>query len=353
MSNGSGVRPDRTRVVAVTDTSVGNEDLERALAAEVGATYNSCSDGLDLATCLADAEVVFTNFAPLGHAELSRVARGSVVIRYGVGVDNVDLAAAAELGLRVANVPDYGANVVADHAALLAGMLVRRIPRFDRAMHEGAEPDAAEFGEVRSLESLTVGLVGAGRIAQLTAARMQAFGLRVIASDPFADEADLAARGIALTDLATLLRGSDVISLHAPLTSDTHHLLDDAAFAVMRDGVFIVNTARGALIDAAALVAALDAGRVAGAALDVTDPEPLPADSTLRSHDNVILTPHVAFYSTESMARLQRLAVEEARRALRGEPLRSPVPLPTSRPGANASTQREGTTADAEGRARV
>jgi D-3-phosphoglycerate dehydrogenase / 2-oxoglutarate reductase len=353
MSNGSGVRPGRTPIVAVTDTAVGNEDLERALAAEVGATYNSCGDGLDLPTCLADADVVFTNFAPLGRAELDLVASGSVVIRYGVGVDNVDLAAAADLGVQVANIPDYGANVVADHAALLAGMLVRRIPRFDRAMHEGREPDAAEFGEVRSLESLTVGLVGAGRIAQLTAARMQAFGLRVIAADPFADEEDLAARGISLTDLDELLRSSDLISLHAPLTSETQHLLDDAAFAVMREGVFIVNTARGGLIDTAALVRALRSGRVAGAALDVTDPEPLPADSALRTLDNVILTPHVAFYSTESMSRLQSLAVEEAARALRGEPLRSPVPLPTSSAGASTSTQRDSTTADAEGRARA
>lgn len=328
----------RSPVVAVTDSAVPDEDLERALAAEVGAAYRSCADGLDLASCLKDADVVFTNFVPLGRDELSLVRPGSVVIRYGVGVDNVDLAAAAELGVRVANVPDYGANVVADHAALLTGMLVRRIPLFDRKMHDGGEPDADEFGEVRSLESLTVGLVGAGRIAQLTAERLQAFGMRVIASDPFADAAQLAARDVRLTDLDELLAGVDVISLHAPLTTETEHLLDDAAFAAMRDGVFIVNTARGGLVDTEALGRALDSGRVTGAALDVTDPEPLPADSTLRTRDNVILTPHVAFYSTESMTRLQSLAVDEARRALRGEALRSPVQLPTR----SETSDREG-----------
>jgi D-3-phosphoglycerate dehydrogenase / 2-oxoglutarate reductase len=320
--------PARTPVVAVTDTAVPDETLERALADEVGATYNSCADGLDVASCLTDADVVLTNFVPLGHDELSLVRTGAVVIRYGVGVDNVDLAAAAELGLRVANVPDYGANVVADHAALLTGMLVRRIPRFDRRMHDGATPDLTEFGPVRSLESLTVGLVGAGRIAQLTAARLQAFGLTVIAADPFADEAALASQHIRLTSLDDLLSSSDVISLHAPLTAETTSLLDDAAFAAMRDGVFVVNTARGGLIDTEALVRALDSGKVAGAALDVTDPEPLPADSALRNRDNVVLTPHVAFFSIESMARLQRQAVEEARRALLGEALRSPVRLP-------------------------
>jgi D-3-phosphoglycerate dehydrogenase len=320
--------PARTPVVAVTDTSVPDETLERALADELGATYHSCADGLDVTACLTDADVVLTNFVPLGRDELSLVRTGAAVIRYGVGVDNVDLTAAAELGLHVANVPDYGANVVADHAALLTGMLVRRIPRFDRRMHEGATPDPAEFGAVRSLESLTVGLVGAGRIAQLTAARLQAFGLTVIAADPYADRAVLDSQGIRLTSLDDLLSSSDVISLHTPLTADTTHILDDAAFAAARDGVFVVNTARGGLVDTDALVRALDSGRVAGAALDVTDPEPLPDDSTLRTRDNVILTPHVAFYSTESMARLQSFAVEEARRALRGEALRSPVPLP-------------------------
>lgn len=316
------------QVVAVTDTALPREHLERALADEFGATYNSCADGLDLDECLKNANVIFTNFAPLGRDLLSLASPGAAVIRYGVGVDNVDLAAAAELGLRVANVPDYGANVVADHAALLTGMLVRHVPQFDRRMHEGAEPGADEFGPVRSLESLTVGLVGAGRIAQLTATRLQAFGLRVIAADPFADEAPLASQGIRLVGNDELFAESDVISLHAPLTAQTKHLLDDDAFARMRDGAFVVNTARGGLIDTDALVRALDSGRVAGAALDVTEPEPLPPDSTLRTRDNVILTPHVAFYSAESMERLQTLAVDEGRRVLRGEPLRSPVPLP-------------------------
>ena len=316
------------QVVAVTDTAVGCEDLERALAEEFRATYNSCADGLDIDECLKDADVIFTNFAPLGRDLLNLASPGAAVIRYGVGVDNVDLGAAAELGIQVANVPDYGANVVADHAALLTGMLVRHVPQFDRRMHEGAEPGAEEFGPVRSLESLTVGLVGAGRIARFMATRLQAFGLTVIAADPYADKGALEAHDIRLVGNDELFACSDVISLHAPLTADTEHLLDDDAFAMMRDGVFVVNTARGGLIDTDALVRALDSGRVAGAALDVTEPEPLPPDSTLRSRDNVILTPHVAFYSAESMERLQTLAVDEGRRVLRGEPLRSPVPLP-------------------------
>jgi len=309
-------------VIAVTDTAVGDDGLERALAEETGAEYRRADE---LGAALDGADVVLTNFAPLGPGELGRLAADAVVIRYGVGVDNVDLAAAAGAGVRVCNVPDYGANVVADHAVMLAAMLVRRVRDFDAALHRGEEPDPGDFGPIPSLESRTVGLVGAGRIAQLTAARFHAFGCRTVAFDPFADAGDLAPQEIELVPWERLLDRSDIISLHAPLTDDTHHLLDDAAFAAMRRGVHVVNTARGALVDSDALVRALDAGIVAGAALDVTDPEPLPTDAPLRSRPEVILTPHVAFYSTESMDRLQRLAVDEARRALAGEPLRCEV----------------------------
>jgi D-3-phosphoglycerate dehydrogenase / 2-oxoglutarate reductase len=314
-----------TPVIAVTDTALGDDALERALAEETGAEFRRADE---LGEALDGADVVFTNFAPLGPDELARLADAAVVIRYGVGVDNVDVVAAAAAGVRVCNVPDYGANVVADHAVMLALMLVRRVREFDAALHDGREPDPDAFGPIPSLESRTVGLVGAGRIARMVAARLHAFGCTTIAFDPLADAGDLAAEDIELVPWERLLAESDILSLHAPLTDDTHHLLDDAAFAAMRRGAHVVNTARGALVDPDALVRALDDGIVGGAALDVTEPEPLPADAPLRSRPEVILTPHVAFYSTESMQRLQQLAVDEARRALAGEPLRSPVPPP-------------------------
>lgn len=315
-------------VVAVTDTAVPDETLERELAAEAGAEYRSCADGVDIAACLTGANLVFTNFAPLGPAELALVAPDAVIVRYGVGVDNIDLAAAAAAGLRVANVPDYGMNVVADHAVMLIAAMVRRLLPFDRAMHDGQQPAADALGPIHSMDTLTVGLLGAGRIAQLTAGRLRAFGCAVVATDPYVSEIDV--DGVSMVDHGTLIRTSDVVSLHAPLTDETHHVLDDAAFAAAKPGLLVVNTARGPLIDTDALVRALDAGTVAGAALDVTDPEPLPADHPLRGRDNVILTPHTAFYSDRSMERLQSLAVEEGRRALRGEQLRSPVRLPAT-----------------------
>jgi D-3-phosphoglycerate dehydrogenase len=272
--------------VVVTDTAVGDDSLERELAEREGAEYHHWDGSSDLAGLLDGADVVFTNFVPLGPHELSRLPEGAVLIRYGIGVDNIDLAAAADAGLRVCNVPDYGANVVADHATMLTLMLVRRVVAFDSAMHRGETPRAAGIGTIDSLESRVVGLVGAGRIAQLTASRLQSLGCTVLASDPYAD--------------ADALREKDIELV----------------------------TARGGLVDHEALGRALETGRLGGAALDVTEPEPLPADHPLRSRTDVILTPHTAFYSTESMARLQSLAVDEGHRALRGEDLRAPVPLP-------------------------
>jgi D-3-phosphoglycerate dehydrogenase len=231
-----------TPVIAVTDTAVGDDSLERRLAEETGAEYRLADE---LGEALDGANVVFTNFAPLGRDTLDRLANGAVVIRYGVGVDNIDLAAAAAAGVPVCNVPDYGANVVADHAVMLAMMLVRRVREFDAALHRGEEVDADAFGPIPGLETRTVGLVGAGRIGALTAARFQIFGCRAIAYDPFVDADALAAQDIELVPWGSLLAESDIVSLHAPLTDDTHHLLDDDSFAAMRRGVHVVNTARG------------------------------------------------------------------------------------------------------------
>ncbi|MGC5615103.1 C-terminal binding protein [Georgenia sp. Z1491] len=316
------------QIIAVTDTAVDDETLERRLAKDEGATYRRWDGSGDLGAVLDGAHVVFTNFAPLGAAELDRLAPDAVVIRYGVGVDNVDLAAAAAAGVRVCNVPDYGAGVVADHATMLALMLVRRVREFDDALHDGSTMRAGDLGPIPSMESRVVGLVGAGRIARMAAERLRAFGATTIAYDPYLAPGALDEEQIRLVGWDELLASAHILSLHLPLTEDTHHLLDDAAFAAMGEGTFLINTARGGLVDHDALGRALDSGRLAGAALDVTEPEPLPTDHPLRSRPEVILTPHAAFYSTESMERLQVLAVDEARRALHGEPLRCPFPLP-------------------------
>jgi D-3-phosphoglycerate dehydrogenase len=269
--------------------------------------------------------VAFVNFAPITGAVLERLAPEALVIRYGIGVDNVDLDAARRLGVSVANVPDYGSDTVADHAAASLLALLRRIPHYDRAIREDGWTRPTDVGPVAGFGSTTVGLVGTGRIGLALASRLARFGMQVVAHDPYADAERAAEAGVRLVGLDELLTSSHAVSLHAPLTDETRHLINAETLARMRSGAVLVNTARGGLVDSAALAESLERGHLAGAALDVTDPEPLPLDSPLRTAPGVVLTPHAAFYSDDSLAALQRLAAEEAGRHLAGQPLRCRV----------------------------
>jgi D-3-phosphoglycerate dehydrogenase len=313
--------------MVVTDHAFGDVVHERAAAERLGAEFvvNQCRNPEETTTAVQGADVVIVNFAPMGRDQLAAMAPDATVIRYGVGVDNVDLAAADELGIHVANVPDYGVDTVADHAAALLLSLLRRVPQYDRLIREQGWVTPPTVGSLRALPRTTVGLLGAGRIARSLADRLQPFGPTIIAYDPFVDEALSRAHGIQLVSMDNLIERSDAFSLHLPVTPETHHVINQAFLDRVRPGCVIVNTARGALIDERALASALRDGRVAAAGLDVFDPEPLTADSSLRDCPGLVATPHAAFYSDTSLDNLQRLAAEEAERAARGEPLRCPV----------------------------
>lgn len=311
----------------MTDHAFPGLDHERRVAERAGAefSHHQARTEDEAAEVTRGAAVAFVNFAPVTRRVLEGLAPRATVIRYGVGYDNIDVEAASELGVRVANVPDYGTATVADHAAALLLALLRRLPHYDRAVREAGWIAPAAVGEVRALDGAAVGLIGTGRIGLALADRLRAFGLRLLAFDPYADEEALRRRGVEPVGLEELLPAVDALSLHAPATPETRHVIDAAALAKLKPGAVIVNTARGALIDEAALHDALERGSLAGAALDVFEEEPLPDDSPLRRHAAVLLTPHVAFYSDRSVDDLQRLAAEEAQRALAGEPLRCPV----------------------------
>jgi D-3-phosphoglycerate dehydrogenase len=313
--------------VVVTDQAFGGVERERSVAEKRGASFADYQIRDEAATVrvTAGAKVVFVNFAPITAQVLDGLAPGAVVIRYGIGYDNVDVSAASDRGIRVCNVPDYGADTVADHtvALLLAGL--RRVAGYSARIRAEGWAEPSDVGPIKGFADTTVGLVGTGRIGRSVAARLRPFGFRILAADPFVKSEDLEGTGIELVTLEELLEGSDAVSLHAPLTPENHHLLDARALSRTRPGVVIVNTSRGPLVDETALVAALDAGTVAAAGLDVHEVEPLPQDSRLRSFPDVMLTPHAAFYSEASLANLQRLAAEEADRALAGEPLRCAV----------------------------
>jgi D-3-phosphoglycerate dehydrogenase len=313
--------------VVVTDQSFGGVAREQALAERFGLSFAEYQLREEAATADAvrGARIVFDNFAPITERVLSELASDAVVIRYGIGYDNVDVNAARRLGVRVCNVPDYGVSTVADHTVALLLTLLRKVHRFDAEVRSRGWFAPGDLGALPGFGDTTVGLVGSGRIGRAVLDRLRPFGFAIDIHDPFLSDDAVVALGAKPRGFEELLAESHAVSIHTPLTDATRHLFDEPAFARMRPGAYLVNTSRGGMVDEGALAAAIRSGRLAGAALDVFEPEPLPAASELRSLPNVILTPHTAFFSDAALAALQRLATEEAERALTGAPLRCPV----------------------------
>lgn len=315
-----------TRVV-VTDQAFGGVENEQAVARKHGAEFAEYDvrDEDETVAATSGADVVFVNFAPITARVLDGLASGAVVIRYGIGVDNVDVNAARARGIRVCNVPDYGADTVADHTVALLLAALRRLAGYTARIRSDGWVAPAEIGPIKGFTDTTIGLVGTGRIGRAVAARLRPFGFRIIAVDPYVDAASLEGTGIELVALNVVLGESDAISLHAPLTPENRHLLGVEAFKRMRKGVIVVNTSRGGLIDQDALAEACSEGVIAAVGVDVYEIEPLPLSSRLREFQGALMTPHAAFYSEASLANLQRLAAEEADRVLSGKPLRCQV----------------------------
>jgi phosphoglycerate dehydrogenase-like enzyme len=283
-------------------------------------------DEADLAAHLAtaDAMILFHEIAHIGEATFSRAPRCKCIIRAGVGYNNVDCAAAAKYGVIVCNVPDYGTEEVADHAIMFLLALARKLFPSHEAIRAGGWDYRTAVGTPR-LRGRTLGVVGCGRIGTATALRAKAFGLDVVFYDPLVPQGLDKALGIRRVHrLEELLEQSHFVSLHCYLDATTHHLINAEALARMRPDAYLINTARGPVVDQTALVEALDAGRIAGAGLDVVEREPLD-DDRLRRHPRVILTPHSAFYSVEGFVELRTKAAEEVRRILLGERPRNPI----------------------------
>ncbi len=312
--------------VVVTDSVFPHLETERRLLAEVGAELVALQAHREeeLLEAVADADALLVCFAPVTGRVVQAARRCKVIARYGIGVDNVDVRTATARGIVVTNVPDYCVEEVGDHALALLLACARRVVWLDRTVRAGRW-DARDAVPVRRLSGQTLGLVGFGKIPRLVARKAQAFGLRVLAFDPYVDPSAMRELGVDPTGLRPLLERSDYVSLHAPLTPQTEGLVDEAALRWMKPTAFLINTARGRIVDEAALVRALEHGWIAGAALDVLPSEPPPQDHPLRRLPNVILTPHVAFYSEESLQELQRKAAEEVVRVLTGQPPRYPV----------------------------
>ncbi len=310
----------------ITDADYPDVAQERAILQAVGAKlvreHLTAED--DLIRALAGADVVLNQFSQITARVVDSLDRCRGIVRYGVGYDTVDVAAATRRGISVCNVPDYGTDEVSDHAITLLLAVARKLVPLVRGVQEGVwsvEP----VKPVGRLRGRTLGIIGLGRIGAMTAAKAQAFGIRVIAYDPLRPMHYFAERNVGRATLDDLLQTSDYISLHAPLSDATRHLVDERALGLMKPTAFLVNTARGGLVDGAALARALRSGQIAGAAVDVTEQEPIPRESPLLGLENCLVTPHAAWYSDESSAALQRLAGEEAARLVLGEEPRCPV----------------------------
>jgi D-3-phosphoglycerate dehydrogenase len=310
--------------LVVTDQALGNTRHEQAAARAGGAEFAEyqCRTEDETLEAVRGAQAVLNNFAPMTERVMQAMAPGAVIVRYGVGVDNVDLVAAKALGVRVCNVPDYGVEEVADHAAAMTLALARKLDSYGAGIRDGHWAIKQMVGGVRSLRETTVGLIGLGRIARAYATRMAAFGCRVVGFDPYVSDDQARAAGIEPLSQEAVIDGAHVLSLHVPLTPGTRHLIDAARLARMPEGAILINCSRGGLVDETALAAALVSGHLAGAGLDVFETEPLPVTSPLRSAPHLLLSPHAAFFSDASVQLLQRLASEEALRGLQGEPLR-------------------------------
>lgn len=315
--------------VVVTDANFPDLKHERDVATRCGCTFVEahCKSEDDVIAAATDTDVLLVQFAPVTRKAVARLAPGAAIVRYGIGLDNVDLAAARELQVKVAYVPDYATGEVADHTATLILTALRKIIPLDRSIRAGIWDPVGSARPIKSFSDSVVGFVGFGRIGREVHARLHAFGFTSIVSDPLVDAAELASRDIRRVDLEELFATADVVTLHAPLTSATRHVVNAQHLKLMKPSAIVVNTARGSLIDTMALQEALASKRVAGAALDVFEQEPLPLDAPIRGFSNVILTPHAAWYSTRSAERLQALAADEVDRHLSGRPPRCPAPV--------------------------
>lgn len=287
---------------------------ERDLAREFGLQLVAAADAAAFAAALPTASVVMvTPYVRLQRSDVERMRDCLGIVRYGIGYDNIDVAAAAEHGVPVSIVPDASSEEVASHALALGLMLSRRIPTGQAAIARGEWASSVPF-DSPVLSSLRVGVIGMGRIGLRVATWWRDLGAQVRAHDPVA-----AFDAVPAADVDDLIATSDVLSLHVPLTEASRHLLSVDAIARMPRGAVLVNVSRGGLVDEHALADALRSGHLSGAGLDVFEHEPLPADHPLRSAPGAVLTPHSAWKSRSSLDALQAGAVARARLLLQGE----------------------------------
>jgi D-3-phosphoglycerate dehydrogenase len=310
--------------VVITDWGFASLDPEKNVFAslDVDLKEYQCKTEDEVARVVSDADVVLVQWAPVRRKALDAMTRCRGIVRYGIGLDNIDLAGAKEKGIPVRNVPDYCLHEVADHTMSLALTIQRQVCIVDKLVRTGVwkiTPPQA----LPPLRNSVLGLIGFGRIAQLVASRARGFDMKVVASDPFIEPKVFEDAGVSKLSVEDLLATSDIVSLHCPLNDETRHIINPESLKKMKKHALLVNTSRGGLIDTPALVDALNRNVIAGAGLDVFEQEPLPLENDLYKCPNVVITSHNAWYSSASVGELQRraaLAAVELLRATKTKP---------------------------------
>ncbi|MDQ0247538.1 D-3-phosphoglycerate dehydrogenase [Bacillus fengqiuensis] len=271
-----------------------------------------------------DVDAILNQYAPISRRVIESLENVKIISRYGVGVNTIDLDAAKEKGIIVANVPDYGMEEVSNHALALLLSWARKVTLLNNEVKNG-NWDFKACVPIHRFNNQTVGVLGFGRIPRRFVEKVKPLGFKTAAYDPFVSAEDMAAVGVQKMELDEIIRESDFLSVHVPLIDDTFHLINEERLNQMKKNAVIINTARGPIIDEKALAEALENKIIAGAALDVTENEPINTDSPLLKMDNVIITPHSAWYSEEAMIELRQKAAKNIIQVLSGE--KSPYAL--------------------------
>ncbi|MBI2965049.1 MAG: C-terminal binding protein [Chloroflexi bacterium] len=303
-----------------TDYTWPSVEPERKVLAAAGVelVVAPASDEATLARMAEDVDAILFCFAKVTPAVLRSARKCVVASRYGIGVDNIDRATCNELGIVVTNVPDYCMDEVTDHVMAMILAFNRDLNRLDSAVRQGGWGKTPLPAHSRRLRNTALGIVGMGRIGRALVPKASAFGMSILSHDPYVTQ-EAAPSGVRMTTLDDLLKTSDFVTVHSPLTEQTRGLIGRRQLRLMKQTAFLVNAARGPLVDEHALVEALQAGTIGGAGLDVLETEPPRARSPLLKLPNVIMTPHTAFYSQESLLELETRTAREVIRVLNGQ----------------------------------
>ena len=314
---------NRSFKIVITDCDHPSVDIEKKILGKINSEpiLEFCRTEDDVIERAFDADAIINQYAPFTRKVIKSLRKCKVISRYGVGVDSIDLKAATEYNIIVANVPDYCVDEVSTHAFSLILSCARAITMLDREVR-GEKWNFTLAKPLYRTQGKIIGLFGLGRIARMLARKATSFGFKIIAYDPFVLDTD---SYVKLAALEQLLYESDFLSIHAPLTDKTKHIIGEKELMMMKNSAYLINTSRGSLVDEKALYVALKEKRIAGAALDVMENEPPDWNNPLLSLENIIITPHISFYSEESYTELKTKAAEAVLSVLTGNKPRSIV----------------------------